>query len=123
MSQLHIELTGNRTACTPGAEITGHVTWELATTPNAIELRLFWFTRGKGTTDVNVIETLRFDAPRAADRRDFRFRLPATPYSFSGKLISLVWALELVTVPGNQNVRVEFTLAPGGQEILLEGPR
>jgi hypothetical protein len=123
MSALHIELTGNRTAYTPGAEVTGHVTWELATAPKAIEFRLFWFTRGKGTTDVNVVETLRFDAPRAADRRDFRFRLPNTPYSFSGKLISLVWALELVTVPGNQSVRVEFTLAPGGQEILLEGPR
>lgn len=123
MNTLRLELTGNRTSYTPGTEITGQATWELATPPKALELRLFWFTRGKGTTDVQVVETLRFEAARTADRRDFRFRLPATPYSFSGQLISLVWALELVTVPGNQNARVEFTLAPGGQEILLEGPR
>lgn len=123
MSNLHIALTGNRTSYTPGTEITGQATWELAAPPKALELRLFWFTRGKGTTDVQVVETLRFDAPRPADRRDFRFRLPATPYSFSGKLISLVWALEFVTLPGDQTVRTEFTLSPTGQELLLEGPR
>jgi len=123
MSALQIELTGNLTAYPPGAEITGRVAWQLPTAPPAIELRLFWFTRGKGTTDAGVIETIRFDYPRPADHRDFRVRLPAAPYSFSGKLISLIWALELVSLPDNQTARAEFTVSPTGQEILLEGAR
>jgi hypothetical protein len=128
LRRLEIVLEGREEATytrgtTSGAEVTGHVTWEMPAAPKSIELRLFWFTRGKGTTDVHVAETIRFDFPRAADRRDFRFRLPAAPYSFSGKLISLLWALELVVLPGNDTVRAEITLSPTGQEIVLEGPR
>ena len=51
--------------------------------------------------------------------------LPAGPYSFSGRLISLIWALELVAEPGNHVARVEITLGPDGQEVVLatgEGP-
>jgi hypothetical protein len=123
MNNLHIELTGDRRQYAPGAEITGQVAWELATAPAALELRLFWFTRGKGTTDTEIVQTVRFDYPRPADRREFRVRLPAAPFSFSGKLISLLWALELVALPSNAATRTEFTISPTGEEILLESTR
>jgi hypothetical protein len=119
MNALTIEITGNRLQYHPGEEVTGKVTWELDVNPKAVELRLFWFTRGKGTADVNVIQTVRFDAPRSYEQRDFRVRLPEAPFSFSGKLISLIWALELVILPGNDSARTELTMSPTGQEILL----
>lgn len=123
MNNLHIELSGDRRQHTPGAEITGQVAWEFPAAPAALELRLFWYTRGKGTTDTEVVQTVRFDYPRPADRREFRVRLPAAPFSFSGKLISLIWALELVALPSNAAARVEFIVSPTGEEILLESPR
>ena len=123
MNPLTIELTGARAAYPPGAEVTGHLAWSLPAAPHRLELRLFWHTRGKGSPDVQVVETLAFDYPRATDHREFRVRLPAAPYSFSGKLISLLWALELVALPGNQTARAELTLSPTGAELHLEGPR
>jgi hypothetical protein len=45
--------------------------------------------------------------------------LPLAPYSFSGKLISLIWGLELVLEPSQETARFEFTLSPTGEEIML----
>ena len=84
------------------------------------KLRLFWFTRGKGTEDAAVVDTLRFETPQAEEARPFRFVLPEAPYSVSGKLISLVWALELVAEPSREVDRLELVVAPGGREVLLE---
>lgn len=54
------------------------------------------------------------------ETRAFRFQLPEAPYSFSGKLISLAWALELIAYPSKEVVRREIVLAPGGSEVRLE---
>ena len=119
MSRLRISLREDRTRFLPGDEIVAAAHWTLDGPPKAVEARLFWFTRGKGTQDVNVVETARFDQPLAEEARPVRFRLPEAPYSFSGKLISLVWALELVTEPSGESTRVELTVSPTGEEILL----
>lgn len=118
---LHIEIERNRTAFEPGEELTGTAGWTLDKPPRSVELRLFWFTRGKGTEDAGVVETVRFDQPMLEETRSFRLRLPDAPYSFSGKLISLVWALELVADPSKAVTRKEFVIAPGGRELLLPG--
>lgn len=52
------------------------------------------------------------------DRRDFRFRLPAGPYSFEGKLITLAWALEAV-IAGAVLGRLEITVSPTGEPVRL----
>ena len=120
MSALNIQLNEARNVFEPGDEITGTASWKLAQPPRAIELRLFWFTRGKGTSDAGVVETVRFDHPSAGDTRPFRFRLPEAPCSFSGKLISLIWALELVAEPSKETMRLRITVAPGGREVRLD---
>jgi len=79
------------------------------------EVRLGWRTRGKGNTDQDVVATVKTG-------RDFWFRLPADgPYSFSGKLVSLVWAVEAErgSWPRKETVRQEFILSPTGREIEL----
>jgi hypothetical protein len=120
MSDLRISLRQDRTAFEPGEELNGAVLWKFDEPPIAVELRLFWFTRGKGTEDADVVKTVRFDQPLPEEVRPFGFRLPAGPYSFSGKLISLVWAFELVAEPSQETARMQITVAPGGHEARLD---
>ena len=120
MSTLKIELFEDQTAFQPGEEVQGKVFWTSEQPPQRIELRLFWFTKGKGTEDAGIVETVPFDQPLVSETRAFRFRLPAAPYSFSGSLISLVWALELIVYPSKQMVRREIEVGPGRCEVKLE---
>ena len=77
------------------------------------------YTSGKGTSDIGIVTTQSFDHPVAIDERPFHFVAPPEPYSFSGKLISLLWALELVIEPDSVAERQEIVIAPQGKEILL----
>jgi hypothetical protein len=119
MSWIQIEMRDGVSAFRPGDIVEGTVRWLLDQPPRSLELRLFWFTQGKGDQDVGVVETVPFPDPSLEDRRPFRCRLPQGPYSFSGKLISLLWALEAVAEPGDVSGRQEITMSPTGQEILL----
>ena len=103
-------------ACRPGDTIEVTFAWALDQPPATIEARLFWFTQGKGTQDVTIVETQPVSPVQRGEQR-VRFRLPQGPYSFSGTLISLLWAVELVAedVAG----RWELVLAPDGAEIQL----
>lgn len=120
MPNLSIQLESDKTAFRPGDTVAGTVSWQLEDQPKEVELRLLWYTQGKGDEDAGLVETMPFAQPSQADRRTFRFTLPEAPYSFSGSLISLTWALELSTRPGDQCERREITMTPTGQEILLE---
>jgi len=88
---------------------------ELAVTLRGVERA----TYRKGTRDVGVLHTHRIDSPGALGSDKFGFTLPPGPYSFSGKLISLIWALELTCTPGSETVRREIVVSPTGREILL----
>jgi hypothetical protein len=116
---IQLGLRENRTAYCPGDELTGAALWELDTAPTLAEVRLVWSTKGKGTEDAALVATVAFDAPLAGDTRPFSLRLPESPYSFSGRLISLVWAVELVLEPGHRSQRVEIVVAPEGAEVVL----
>jgi hypothetical protein len=119
MSQLKIAVREDRVQFYPGDEIVAAAYWKLDRPPKSVEARLFWFTRGKGTQDVNIVETVRFENPQIEETKPARFHLPEAPYSFSGKLVSLIWALELVVEPGSESARTELTVSPTGREILL----
>jgi hypothetical protein len=119
MNELKILLRDERRSFRCGEAVAGVAGWRLDKPPTSVELRLFWYTRGKGTEDVGLVNQLRFDSARQEEGRKFSFVLPDEPWSFSGQLISLVWALELVAVPGGNTARVELTVSPTGQEILL----
>jgi hypothetical protein len=95
MNPLTIDIEDMNTSFQPGRAVRGQVQWRLAEEPEKACLRLLWYTAGKGTEDVGIVQTVEFDDPAAADTRRFDFTLPAGPYSFSGQLISLIWTLEL----------------------------
>ncbi len=120
MEKLSIVLNEDKAAFAPRETIRGTVRCSLDAGIRHLVLSLFWYTAGKGTRDVGVIETRQFDEPGAVGWKDFSFTLPDGPYSFSGKLISLIWALELTCSPGSDTVRREITVSPTGQEIILD---
>jgi hypothetical protein len=120
MSELEIRTRDDRTAFLPGEELAGTVSWQSDVEPRSVELRLFWHTEGKGTRDVKVVENTSFSVPGRQDRRDFRFQLPDSPYSFSGKLVSVVWALELVLVSSGETERLEIVMSPTRAEVALQ---
>jgi hypothetical protein len=119
MNDLKIVLRDGRKSFRPGDVVEGVAGWRSPQPLRSVELRLFWFTRGKGTEDVGLVNQLRFESPQLEEGRRFSFTLPNEPWSFSGELVSLIWALELLAEPGDQSIRVELTVSPTGQEILL----
>jgi hypothetical protein len=127
MDAAEIQLTG--TSFSPGGEIRGHASWSRAAAPGRVDLRLFWRTAGRGNRDSETVWEQAFEQPAAADRHEFATVAPAAPGSFSGKLISLTWALELV-IDGQSVALTELVIAPGGvvldfersEWLLLETP-
>jgi hypothetical protein len=119
MSELNIDLRDSKTSYAPGETVRGAVQWNVQGNPQRLDLSLLWYTTGKGTRDVGVIERHAIDNPGSFGSQDFAFTLPYGPYSFSGKLISLIWVIELTSTPGEKTVRQEITVSPTGREIVL----
>lgn len=117
--QLAIELEGGRTAFRPGEPIRGVVSWTAPAAPASVKVCLVWSTEGKGTRDVCVAQTLTVVSSRSTDRQAFQLSAPEGPYTFSGKLISLIWAVELVLDPGGRSTHLPIVIAPDGVEIDL----
>lgn len=113
-----IEVDYQNTEFTPGDTISGKVTWQQVESDEKVALRLFWFTSGRGTQEVEVLRELVW--PMSQGQADFALDLPEEPYSFNGSLISLSWALEAVYLPSEEaSDRYEFQLTPNGQAITL----
>lgn len=116
---IEIGLADGRTAYRPGEEVAGAVAWSLedGAPPVRAEVRLVWFTRGQGERDSGVAATEALPSPAPLDRRDFRLRLPEGPYSFTGKVVSIAWAVEVVVEPGERTERAEIVVSPTGRPI------
>lgn len=119
MSWMTLEPRGGRLTYVPGEAVEGSVRWELEGPPSRVEVRLFWYTQGKGTQDVEVAASAAWEHPGSSEKGDFSLRLPEAPFSFSGKLISVLWAIEAVVEPAAEVARVEITVSPTGAEVVL----
>lgn len=122
MAALDIEFERGKTVFAPGERVRGNVRWLLAEPAGSeepLELSLFWYTEGRGTRDVGVVERIEIPAAGAFGSKDFDLALPNGPYTFSGKLISLIWAVELLCREQDEMFRREIIVSPTGTEILL----
>jgi len=119
MNGLEILIHGGQTAFAPGDTLEGSIRWQVAGRVQGLRLQLLWYTSGKGTTDIGLIQCLEYPTQQSSGSEVFRFTLPDGPGSFSGQLISLRWALELVSEPSSESCRAEFVLSETGQEIIL----
>ncbi|QJE96432.1 hypothetical protein [Luteolibacter luteus] len=102
----------------PYQALEGSVSWQLDKEPGNLELRLFWFTRGRGDEESDIIETLSL-GNQSTGQRSFSFNLPGWPWSVDGALVSIVWAVELVEGRGAGLALEEFVMGPGGNGTRL----
>ncbi|MGY8688574.1 MAG: hypothetical protein ACKVHP_12685 [Verrucomicrobiales bacterium] len=111
----HVE----QTVFGPGETVGGEVRWSLDQVPKSAKLQLFYYIEGKGTRDVELHAKEKFATPLAQNARPFPFQLPKAPWSFSGKLVSVRWALELIidASPKDDVVRLDLVVSPTGEEI------
>ena len=117
MSTLTVELEDGKLAFAPGEEVRGRASWTLDGDPESVEVHLFWRTEGKGTQDTEIVDTVVFEAPGRADRRDFKLKIPDGPYSFAGKLIAILWSVEVVAEPGAEAGRQDIVVSPAGRPV------
>ena len=64
---------------------------------------------------------LKRDQSAAVGEERFSLAIPNGPYSFSGKLVSLLWGLRLMILPSQEQTQVNLTVSPTGEEINLVG--
>ena len=102
----------------PFQPLTGRVRVTGPITAKQMELRVFWFTRGRGDEEAEICHRLPLNAQEGAS--EFSWKLPAAPYSFAGQLITLAWAVEVVDERENSLDLVPFLLSPSGEEVQLE---
>jgi hypothetical protein len=117
VGELSVEIENGKLAFKPGEEVRGHASWTLDADPESVEVRLFWRTEGKGTQDVEIVDSKAFEGPGLKDRREFRLKIPSGPYSFAGKLVAIVWSVEVVAEPGSQAGRQDIVVSPTGRPI------
>jgi hypothetical protein len=115
--RIEIELHDGRTDYEPGSEVRGRATWFFRDAPERLEARLFWYTRGRGTQDVEIVQVVPLGQGGGSHGwGEFRFQLPRTPYSYSGQLVSICWAVEVVSPRSDVAARAEIRMAPRGHE-------
>jgi len=108
----------------PGTDARVMVSWNAnpdSPPLQAIEVRLIWKTSGKGDRDLQIVRTRRIDPSTPAGHQEITFSLPWGPYSFSGKLISLTWAIEAILFPEGISIRKEIVIGPNSQEVRIDG--
>ena len=117
---IDVQLERSDNSFVPGENVCGSVQWsEMPDDSQSMEVRLIWYTTGKGDRDVDVIAVHTVEAIQSNGQSSFQFEAPDYPHSFSGKLISLVWAIEVIVFPSRHAEVKEITVSPSGSEIIF----
>lgn len=115
-----IEFVQQRAKFAPADLMVGTVDLQdLPADTHKLAIRLIWFTTGKGTRDVNVCSEIMQASVPPHSSVAFEFVAPQRPLSFSGQLISLQWAVEVVAFPSKQSWLAELVITHGEHQILL----
>lgn len=116
-TELFIDLP--KTIYQPGETLVGEVLWALEKSPEKLQLRLGWWTEGRGDRDAKIEFEKEWITDEPAGKESFEIILPASPYSFEGHLISLKWALELSTRKGKHQTSIDLVLTSGQTAVEL----
>ena len=104
----------------PGDKISGNVEWvELSEDSDKLEVRLIWFTVGKGDRDAHFVDVKEVADPANNGQTNFEFIAPHRPNSFSGKLIAIQWAIEVIVFPQRDAEQANLSIQPAAGEIVL----
>ena len=92
----HMILDPGQKNVQPGTVLEGEILWDLETAPRTLRLRLGWWTSGKGDRDEHVVAEQEWPSPAAIGKESFALSIPvAAVPSFSGRLVSVEWGLQL----------------------------
>lgn len=116
---LQISLDRSPRVYRPGESVSGRASWRDVGGARSVAVRLYWTTSGRGTTDIEVVEESTVKNPADQGETRFSFPLPMSPPSFSGKLITLSWGVELLVEPGEHASQMDLLVSPSGEEIRL----
>lgn len=94
----------------PKERVAGYAHWDLERAPAWLEVRLAWHTEGKGTKEVRIVGRERLSGLTSQDRRDFTLTLPEMPYTYHGRVLSILWSVDLIG-PGRRLWRREEPIA------------
>ncbi len=118
--RLAIRFDDDRTSYSPGETVRGRALWLYDKAPERIEVRLFWYTQGKGDRDLGIADTVEIDcAGAAAGDQPFALQLPDRPWSFQGKLITLTWSVEIVSLPKDEAEDFDIEVGPDAARVDL----
>jgi len=129
MNVISIHLDQERRCFRPGDKLAGSVEWELDNAlaslgrdsryaaAKHVEVRLFWFTTGSALKQVGVVSRLVLKNLSERNSGRFEFILPAGPWCFAGRIVSLHWAAEAVLFPSRESAIVMFSFGPDGQRV------
>jgi hypothetical protein len=117
---IEIILKDNRKRFQPYEVIEGKIKYDLKRPSSEINVDLVWTTMGKGTTDdyradSSVIST----GGSTRGEGHFRLNAPAGPYSFSGKLVSVIWMISCGTESDTEIEEKEIIISPIGSELVV----
>ncbi len=117
---IEIILDGNKKQFRPFDVIEGKIIYNLVKPCATIQVDLAWTTIGKGTTDSCAVDSTGVSTMGkiSGDGR-FRLAVPAGPYSFSGKLVSIVWLVSCGAESDLDIAETEITISPSGKELVI----
>ncbi len=111
---------GVEPAFLPGEKITGNVQWsELPEGSKTLEVRLVWHTVGRGDQDAQFVDAKEIVDPATEGQTEFEFTAPHRPNSFEGKLIAILWAVEVIVFPQRDAEQAMLRINPPNGEISL----
>lgn len=118
MSQIKITLDRDG-GYKDGEIISGMVEWQHVKSKKnkPMKVNLLYYTSGRGTKDVKVVE--RLEVPSDLESAAFSFPLTAYPPSFTGSLISVHWAIEAYYPATKKAELAEFVLSKTGDLVDL----
>ncbi|MEM9409831.1 MAG: hypothetical protein AAGA30_01885 [Planctomycetota bacterium] len=117
---IKISLTNPVECYRPGQLLRGQLKWNnLAEETTKVELRLIWYTQGKGNQDFGIASAKPVFQPSREGQVQFQFKCPSRPFSFSGRLIKLRWALEAIEFPSQNAERQLISISPTGNVVKL----
>ncbi len=118
--RLELQLSDETTAYRPGDVVRGTLRWSAEESPRLLAAQLVWWTEGKGNRDAAVGTRQEWEYPQAEGEYSFELTAPAGPLTYHGRLISILWAVEVVAEKPEGSARTEVTMSPTGEPITLD---
>ena len=114
-----ITLDIHKTVFEPQDEVVGRVTWSLHRSPKVVTVTAGWYTQGRGSEDeqIEIEQKWRTDENRGV--QGFVLPLSKSPYSYSGKLIEIIWYVSAKTKKGGLHTRTDIVVSPNGKPVTL----